>query len=84
VAIKDGESVVAADILSEKMGMEDEPGSAEMSLYERVAAWEKQYIVKALIENNWIKKASASALHIPESSLRFKIKQHKIKIPTDK
>ncbi len=84
VAIKDGESVVAADILSEKMGMEDEPGSAEMSLYERVAVWEKQYIVKALIENNWIKKASASALHIPESSLRFKIKQHKIKIPTDK
>ncbi len=84
VAIKDGESVVAADILSEKMGIKDELGSQEMSLYERVAAWEKQNILKALIENNWVKKTSAGALRIPESSLRFKIKQHKIKIPTDK
>lgn len=84
VAIKDGESVVAADILTEKMGIKDEQGSKEMSLYERVAAWEKQHILKALIENNWVKKASAGALRIPESSLRFKIKQHKIKIPTDK
>jgi hypothetical protein len=31
-----------------------------------------------------VKKAAAGALRIPESSLRFKIKQHKIKIPTEK
>ncbi len=84
VAIKDGESVVAADILSEKLGIQEEPGASEMSLYERVAAWEKQFILKALIENSWVKKSSATALGIPESSLRFKIKQHKIKVPSDK
>jgi Nif-specific regulatory protein len=83
VAIKDGESVVASDILSEKMGIKNDAGFAEMSLYERVATWEKQFILKALIESNWVKKTAATALHIPESSLRFKIKQHKIKIPTD-
>jgi len=82
VAIKDGESVVAADILTEKFGMEEEKDSKELSLYERVAAWERQFILKALIENNWVKKAAAESLRIPESSLRFKIKQHKIKIPT--
>ena len=84
VAIKDGESVVAADILTEKMGIKEEEGSKDMSLYERVATWERQFILKALIENNWVKKSSAAALGIPESSLRFKIKQHKIKMPTTK
>lgn len=84
VAIKDGEAVVAADIFADKMGMKEEKGSNEVSLYDRVAAWEKQFILKALIENNWVKKASAAVLRIPESSLRFKIKQHKIKIPTEK
>ncbi len=83
VAIKDGESVVAADIISEKFGIEEEQKSEDLSLYDRVAAWEKQFILKALVENNWVKKAAAGALHIPESSLRFKIKQHKIKIPTE-
>lgn len=82
VAIKDGESVVAADMLAEKFGEEEEQSLKELSLYDRVAAWEKQFILKALIENNWVKKASAAALRIPESSLRFKIKQLKIKIPT--
>ncbi len=82
VAIKNGESVVAADILTQKLGMEEDERASELSLYERVAAWERQFILKALIESNWVKKAAAAALHIPESSLRFKIKQHKIKIPT--
>lgn len=82
VAIKDGESVVAADILTQKLGMEEDQRASELSLYERVAAWERQFILKALIESNWVKKAAAVALHIPESSLRFKIKQHKIKIPS--
>lgn len=83
VAIKDGESVVAADIIAEKFGIKEEQKSEDISLYDRVAAWEKQFILKALVENKWVKKAAAGALHIPESSLRFKIKQHKIKIPTD-
>ncbi len=82
VAIKDGESVVAADILAEKLGMEEEQSTKDLSLYERVAAWERQFILKALIDHNWVKKTAAGALHIPESSLRFKIKQLKIKIPT--
>jgi transcriptional regulator with GAF, ATPase, and Fis domain len=83
VAIKDGEAVVASDILTEKLGIKEEAGSQNLSLYERVAAWERQFILKALIENNWVKKTAASSLHIPESSLRFKIKQLKIKTPID-
>jgi len=84
VAIKNGEAIVAADILAEKLGMEEEEGAKDLSLYERVAGWERQFILKALVESNWVKKAAAGALRIPESSLRFKIKQHKIKIPTEK
>jgi len=81
VAIKDGESVVAADMLTEKFGAKEEQSFKDLSLYERVAAWERQFILKALVENNWVKKAAAASLRIPESSLRFKIKQLKIKIP---
>ena len=83
VAIKDGEAVVAADLLSEKFGMDEEADIKNLSLYERVAAWEKQFILKALIENNWVKKTAAFSLGIPESSLRFKIKQLKIKTPVE-
>ena len=83
VAIKDGEAVVASDLLSEKFGMDEETDIKNLSLYERVAAWEKQFILKALIENNWVKKTAATALGIPESSLRFKIKQLKIKTPVE-
>lgn len=83
VAIKDGESVVASDILAEKFGIEEDSSSKNLSLYERVATWEKQFIMKALIENNWVKKAAASSLNIPESSLRFKMKQLKIKTPVE-
>jgi transcriptional regulator with GAF, ATPase, and Fis domain len=83
VAIKDGEAVVASDLLSEKFGMDEETDIKNLSLYERVAAWEKQFILKALIENNWVKKSAASSLGIPESSLRFKIKQLKIKTPVE-
>jgi transcriptional regulator with GAF, ATPase, and Fis domain/Tfp pilus assembly protein PilF len=83
VAIKDGESVVAEDLLTEKLGIKEESGSQNLSLYERVAAWEKQFILKALIENNWVKKAAASSLHVPESSLRFKMKQLNIKTPVE-
>jgi transcriptional regulator with PAS, ATPase and Fis domain len=83
VAIKDGEAVVATDILAEKFGIKEEASIKNLSLYEKVAAWEKQFILKALVENNWVKKTAASSLSIPESSLRFKIKQHRIKTPND-
>jgi Nif-specific regulatory protein len=83
VAIKGGEAVVASDILSEKLGTKEDVGLQNLSLYQRVALLEKQQILQALVENKWVKKAAASSLHIPESSLRFKIKQHKIKIPSN-
>ena len=83
VAIKDGEAVVAEDLLTEKLGIKEEAGSQNLSLYERVATWERQFILKALIESNWVKKAAASSLHIPESSLRFKMKQLNIKTPIE-
>ena len=82
VVIKGGESIVASDILSEKFGAKEDVNLQSLSLYERVALLERQQILRALAENNWVKKAAASSLRIPESSLRFKIKQHKIKIPT--
>jgi len=81
VAIKGGEAIVASDILSEKFGTQEDVGLQNLSLYQRVALLERQQILQALAENNWVKKAAASSLLIPESSLRFKIKQHKIKIP---
>ena len=69
------------DILSDKFTMPADLQSEKLSLYDRVALWERQYIIKALIDSNWVKKAAADALHIPESSLRFKIKHYKIKKP---
>jgi Nif-specific regulatory protein len=81
VAIKGGEAIVASDILSEKLETKEDVGLQNLSLYQRVALLERQQILQALVESNWVKKAAASSLRIPESSLRFKIKQHKIKIP---
>ena len=83
VAIKGGEAIVASDILSEKFGTKKDVNLQNLSLYQRVALLERQQILQALVESNWVKKAAASSLRIPESSLRFKIKQHKIEIPTN-
>jgi transcriptional regulator with GAF, ATPase, and Fis domain len=83
VAIKGGEAVVTSDILSEKFGTKEDENLQNLSLYQKVALLERQQILRALVENNWVKKSAASSLRIPESSLRFKIKQHKIKIPTN-
>ncbi len=83
VAIKGGEAVVTSDILSEKFGATEDVNLQNLSLYQRVALLERQQILRALAENNWVKKSAASSLRIPESSLRFKIKQHKIKLPTN-
>jgi len=81
LAFNQDESSPRLDILSDKFAVPSDLRSQKLSLYDRVALWERQYIIKALIDNNWVKKAAADALHIPESSLRFKIKQYKIKKP---
>ncbi len=47
-------------------------------LYDYLAAWEKRFIVRALKDQNGIKKHAAARLNIPESTLRLKIKQYDI------
>jgi transcriptional regulator with GAF, ATPase, and Fis domain len=48
------------------------------SLYDFLAAHERNFIVRALREKGGIKKHAAAALNIPESTLRLKIKQYSI------
>ena len=66
------------DVLSDKFAIPEELKKEKISLYDRLALWERQYIIKALIDNNWVKKTTAEALNIPESSLRFKMKHYNI------
>ncbi len=73
--------VTCSDILCDKFCLPEKVPARELSLYRKVAMWEKHYILKTMLENNWIKKAAAAALKIPESSLRFKMKQHNISKP---
>ena len=72
------------DVLSDKFAIPEELKKEKISLYDRLALWERQYILKALIDNHWVKKATADALHIPESSLRFKMKHYNIVSPKKK
>jgi DNA-binding NtrC family response regulator len=69
------------ELLSDKFPLPKEFKKESLSLYERLSLLEKQYILKALIENQWVKKIAAQALKIPESSLRFKMKQHQLQVP---
>ncbi|UCC44493.1 MAG: sigma 54-interacting transcriptional regulator [Candidatus Zixiibacteriota bacterium] len=48
----------------------------DYSLYDYLAAHERQFIVRALRERKGVKKHAAEALSIPESTLRLKIKQY--------
>jgi transcriptional regulator with GAF, ATPase, and Fis domain/uncharacterized protein HemY len=48
------------------------------SLYDYLGEYEKRFIVKALRENNGVKKRAAESLRIPESTLRLKLKQYNI------
>jgi Nif-specific regulatory protein len=72
------------DVLSDKFAIPEELKKEKISLYDRLALWERQYILKALIDNNWVKKTTAEALNIPESSLRFKMKHYNIVSPKKK
>ena len=76
LALRDKNGDISSDILSDKFSIPENVNLRELSLYQRVEIWEKQNILKALIDNNWVKKTTASALSIPESSLRFKMKQY--------
>ncbi len=84
-----GAQILSTKILaSEVSDQEEDAGASELddnpvfddrySLYDYLAAHEKRFIVRALIERNGVKKHAASLLNIPESTLRLKIKQYGI------
>ncbi|MGB5106356.1 MAG: sigma 54-interacting transcriptional regulator [Candidatus Zixiibacteriota bacterium] len=50
--------------------------NGNFSLYERLNRLEREYILKALRNANWVKKHAAEQLAIPESTLRLKMKQY--------
>lgn len=52
--------------------------SDKYSLYDYLAEYEKRFIIKALRDQNGVKKHAAAFLNIPESTLRLKIKQYSI------
>lgn len=81
LALRDESGRICSDLLSDRFCLPENVNLKELSLYQRVGLWEKQYILKALLENNWVKKTTALALSIPESSLRFKMKQYNIAKP---
>jgi transcriptional regulator with PAS, ATPase and Fis domain len=51
------------------------------SLFEKVEEFEKEKIIQALSQTNWIKLRAAKLLGIPEATLRNKMKKHGIKTP---
>jgi two-component system NtrC family response regulator len=50
----------------------------KFSLYDYISRLERDYIVRALQQNKWVKKHAAESLSIPESTLRLKMKQYSI------
>lgn len=83
LAYNQSDEFMLEDLLSDKFPLPHELRKENLSLYERLSVLEKQYILKALIENNWVKKSAAYSLKIPESSLRFKMKQYKLHAPEE-
>jgi two-component system response regulator PilR (NtrC family) len=81
VAFQENGIPISLEVLSEKFSLPENVRFETPSLYDRLAMWEKQYILKALTESKWIRKSAAQSLHIPESSLRFKMKQHHLVPP---
>lgn len=81
LAYNQSDEFMLEELLSDKFPLPNELKKENLSLYERLSVLEKQYILKALIENNWVKKSAAFSLKIPESSLRFKMKQYKLQAP---
>ncbi len=53
----------------------------DVSLFKKVEEFEKEEILQALSQANWIKLRAAKLLGIPEATLRNKMKKYHIKIP---
>jgi Nif-specific regulatory protein len=83
LAYNQSDEFMLEELLSDKFPLPSELRKENLSLYDRLSVLEKQYILKALIENNWVKKSAAYSLKIPESSLRFKMKQYKLHAPEE-
>ena len=70
--------------LSERLGCHgDDRGLSddEGDLFCQVAEFEKQKIVEALEQSNWVKLRAARLLGIPEATIRNKIRKHRISPP---
>jgi DNA-binding NtrC family response regulator len=55
--------------------------SNEISLFRQVAEFEKEKIIEALRQCNWIKLRAARLLGVPEATIRNKVKKYKISPP---
>jgi transcriptional regulator with PAS, ATPase and Fis domain len=53
----------------------------DVSLFKKVEEFEREEIIQALSQANWIKLRAAKLLSIPEATLRNKMKKYDIKIP---
>jgi DNA-binding NtrC family response regulator len=73
----DGSAKLPDKFFSSEMNL-SENGSALCGL---VAEYEKKLILKTLEENNWVKERTAKALKIPVTTLKNKIKLHRIDRP---
>jgi transcriptional regulator with GAF, ATPase, and Fis domain/predicted negative regulator of RcsB-dependent stress response len=54
---------------------------SDTSLFEKVEEFEKEKIIQALSQSNWIKLRAAKLLGIPEATLRNKMKKYGMKAP---
>jgi len=70
-------------VLSDKLASPAGRGnsSEETSLFHQVAEFEKERIIEALRQTNWIKLRAARVLGIPEATIRNKMKKHNILAP---
>jgi transcriptional regulator with PAS, ATPase and Fis domain len=74
-----GKNLISRRLLESWSGeVSETPEADEFSLYDYLSRLERDYIVRALRQHNWVKKHAANSLMIPESTLRLKIKQYSI------
>jgi len=78
---RDGSANLPDKFLSSPDISEEDPSVTVGSLYDQVTQFEKNLILKALEENNWIKIKAARVLKMPAMTLNNKIKKYQIEIP---
>jgi len=91
ILLAGGDGVIDIDLLSRKIADAvdgnvrkdididtDIAFNDKFSLYDYLAEYEKRFIIKALRDQEGVKKHAAAYLNIPESTLRLKIKQYNI------